>query len=246
MSVSLPDLAPLSSRSHQKTPQARLDAFRAAVSGPYDVDGQPVFAAPMFRAPDREIAPELVAERARIGRRAGFSERDLEALHFGAPSRAALVGMTQALIDAGKLPAGAGDIAQRIRALQWNYGIGFRADGFASEALRAAHRGRYGSEATRIALEDARPGDVIALGAAPGTPHDHEVVVYASRVSRGMRVVEVDASFAPDADGHRPAGYRREAWLFDEATGTWSITGVASSLIGPGAAPIKGVLRYTR
>jgi hypothetical protein len=107
-----------------------------------------------------------------------------------------LVAVTQALIDAGKLPPGKPeDLALRIHRMQWEWGIGFDCAGYAQEAFlhaRGADRGRYGlnqavnenlahlaerARFVKVSPTDARAGDIVSLAAGAGDTVGHAVIV---------------------------------------------------------------------
>src|SRR5205085_7894765 len=84
---------------------ARLDALRDRFCGPYEVDGQSVTARPMFRmngGANEANATAHAGELHRIAARAGVN---IEMVCLGTGKPEDLVKITQALIDAGKLPA---------------------------------------------------------------------------------------------------------------------------------------------
>jgi hypothetical protein len=94
-----------------------------------------------------------------------------------------VVKVTQVLIDAGKLPPGSPDaLPQRIRRMQWEWGIGFDCAGYAQQAMLAANPGTTTAKLglkervnedlsslgtnrafSTIGPESARPGDVVTL-----------------------------------------------------------------------------------
>jgi len=180
----------------------RLDAFRDRFSGPYVVDGASVTARPMFRmntstshnAKKMEAhAPELsrICAKAGIGSAAGPAR-------FGRCSPEQLVKVTQALIDAGKLPPADDkhrDLANRIRGMQWEWGIGVDCAGYTQQAAAEAH-GAAGAvfkanlmgdvfsgmmNDKRFATVDIahiRPGDVIHLDAPRRGDVGHNVICF--------------------------------------------------------------------
>ncbi len=112
--------------------QFNLDAYRAEFAGPYKVDGATVSALPQFR-----MANGYNDEAAGYSRKNGQGVINYDAPRVkelmvareaakapwptgclvGAPSAHALVAVTQALIDAGKLGPGP-DVATRIKDMQ--------------------------------------------------------------------------------------------------------------------------------
>jgi len=180
--------------------RARMDACRDSASGPYDVGGEQVVASPMFRMTPHVIPQDLLGELRQVGLRAGLTDGQIGALRVGQGSSASLVKMTQALIDAGKLPAQPSDLAARIKTVQWSYGIGMDCAGYSKLALRAAHGrdlGFYGAGIesfrdldgkrsalfARVPIAQARPGDLVTLDPSPGGTYGHNVVVYDNKLA---------------------------------------------------------------
>jgi hypothetical protein len=180
--------------------QQRLDAFRDRFSGPYDVAGAKVTAQPMFRmnTPTAFNARKMemhAAELTQICAKAGIPGAAAPA-RFGRCSPEQLVKVTQALIDAGKLPAADQahpTLADRIRGMQWEWGIGVDCAGYTQQAAAAAH-GDAGSifkanlngdifsgmmKDTRFAsvqIANIRPGDVIHLDSPTLGEVGHNVI----------------------------------------------------------------------
>jgi hypothetical protein len=189
--------------------QARLDGVRDAFSGPYVVDGEHVTARPMFRMTTHVVARKLELEVDAHGQRAGVNAFPTR-MGQGRPKE--LVAITQALIDAGRLPPGPGDVATRIRKMQWDHGIGVDCAGYSKQALAASSarmpkmyapgmesfrdldRARAGSFA-RLPLESARPGDLITLD-APDGGWGHNVVVYSHTTAEASTKAALGASDA--------------------------------------------------
>lgn len=173
---------------------ARLDAVRDAYAGPYSVDGRQVTSPPMFRinlGHNTDAMKAHAKELDRIAARAGVNGYVVR-MGFGSP--ADLRKVTQALIDAGKLPPGPpGTEAERIRRMQWEWGIGVDCAAYTGAALtRATGRGRAalglapaGTEGFRgldrnphfrkVPPSEVRPGDVITLDAIGD--YGHNVIV---------------------------------------------------------------------
>ena len=178
-------------RARDQAVQAKLDGLREAFSGPFFVDGAQVTARPMFRMFHPRSA-ENVAMVTACAERAGVPAGPAI---FGQCTPRELVKITQALIDAGGLPPGPGDVATRIRQMQWTYGIGVDCAGYAkqaiaataprtprlyaagSESFRDLDGARAGSFA-RQSIANARPGDLITLDAIAPEIYGHNVVVY--------------------------------------------------------------------
>jgi hypothetical protein len=155
------------------------------------VDGKTVTARPMFRMFHPKSAAILTAVQV-CAKRAGVSAG---AAIVGQPTPTQLTKITQALIDGGCLPKGPGDVATRIRQMQWSYGIGVDCAGYAKQALIATAArtpelyqagiesfrdldGKRASSFARHPLAEARPGDLVTLDAIAPEIYGHNVVVY--------------------------------------------------------------------
>lgn len=170
--------------------QSRLDAFRASASGPYHAEGQTVRAPAQFRmvhgynqsrsdahrtTPDPQENLFSVLARAHL-------EPWRAAASSGRAAASDVVKVTQALIDAGKLEPGPRPLAERIRKMQWEWGVGLDCAGYAQQALLAAHptasaatlglKERWNENLSsldrnpafaRVGPQASRPGDVVTL-----------------------------------------------------------------------------------
>jgi hypothetical protein len=179
--------------------QRRLDALRDAFSGPYTVGGATIAARPMFRMNHGANTPSMESHRTEVDALAAKAGASGYAVRMGYASPRDLVKVTQALIDAGRLPPGP-DVERCIRAMQWEYGIGVDCAGYTNRALQAASGlgpealgiHQPGAEAFRgldanrhfskIAPSHVRPGDVMTLDPAPGETWGHNVIVRARTV----------------------------------------------------------------
>lgn len=216
--------------------QAKLDGLRDAFSGPYTVGGHIVPARPMFRMTTHDVPQKMAAEAQSLAQRAGV-RFPMEAF-YGQCSPTDLVKTTQALIDAGRLPPPPGDVASRIRRMQWDHGIGVDCAGYAKQALiatspRPLPLRNAGAESFRdldstragafakLAIENARPGDLITLDPMPDERWGHNVIVYSHVVKSGLHVFEVDSSWGAGAHGSEQGGFRRDTWSYDPSTRIW-------------------------
>jgi len=192
--------------------RARMDGCRDSASGPYRVGDEHVVASPMFRMTSHVIPVAVENELFSIGRRAGLGIPEIGALKFGQGSNAALVRMTQALIDAGKLPSRPSELAARIKTMQWSYGIGMDCAGYSKEALRAVHGrklGFYGPGVesfrdldskrsamfAKVSIVSARPGDLVTLDPSPGQTYGHNVVVYDNAIADATKRAALGATY---------------------------------------------------
>ncbi len=166
----------------------------------------------MFRMTTHPISADARRDLAAIGKRAAIEDSEVFALTMGQGSSGGLVKLTQALIDAGKLPSAPRELASRIKTMQWTYGIGMDCAGYSKEALRAVHGarvrfyapgmesfrdldGKRSGEFARVSIEGARPGDLMTLDAAPGGTFGHNVVVYSNDVVDASRRAALVASY---------------------------------------------------
>lgn len=184
--------------------QHKLDDLQARYSGPYTVAGQKVSARPMFRMEggcNQAAKDTKMPELQKMCARAGVFFVPQAAIGRATPEQ--LVKITQVLLDNGKLPPGGAPVEDRIKQMQWQWGIGLDCAGYAFQATVEVHGGWTLSENKRnghfeqrlggfrrTAPEEARAGDVIHLkNPAPREP-GHNVVVY----SRGVVDAERAAS----------------------------------------------------
>lgn len=247
----------------------RLDALRDRFSGPYVVDGASVTARPMFRmnkGANERSAKAHEKELDAIAARAGVN---VVMVKLGQGSPRDLVKITQALIDAGKLPPPPGDIATRIRRMQWEWGIGVDCAGYTYQAVVVASGApahalglkplgyedfrHMGDPAKRFAKVDptlARPGDVMTLDPLPPETVGHNVIVRSHTTNGTLHVFEVDSSWGAGADGADYGGFRRDTWTYDDATKVWTWTNnhvsppvTETSLDGPAGERFHGCYR---
>jgi len=192
--------------------QAKLDGLRDRFSGPYTVMGQEVTARPMFRM-SQPRSKEIIDTVDRAAHRAGVANAN--PIRWGQGTPAQLVKVTQALIDMGRLPEGPGDLAARIRKMQWDHGIGVDCAGYCKEAILATSPkvvplglpgmesfrdldGKRAHAFARVSIGDARPGDLVTLDPLPPETYGHNVMVYS-------RTVADDARRAALASAHGPS-----------------------------------------
>jgi hypothetical protein len=190
--------------------RAKLDAYRSAYAGPYNVAGQSVLAPTQFRmvGGHNDGSAGYPVDR-RAPRTLNFNDPQVRSLRaicaranapdpthclMGCASPREIVGVTQALIDAGEL-RGPGDLPTQIKAMQWRHGIGVDCTDYViGAALQATGKSRadvggvmpgtdYFANADqnphlrRVGIADARPGDVFCLD-DPGKDVGHRTVVY--------------------------------------------------------------------
>jgi hypothetical protein len=190
-------------KAEDKRIQRELDGFRDRFAGPYTVDGKAVSARPMFRmnvpnAANHEYLKVNGKELERVCAKAGIGSYAALGVS-GRCSPQQLVKVTQALLDAGKLPPADAEhqtMPSRIRLMQWQHGIGVDCAGYTQQAAAAVHgaagrpftKGLMGDMFTgmgndprfaKIAPESIRPGDVIHLQNPEAGQVGHNVIVYA-------------------------------------------------------------------
>jgi cell wall-associated NlpC family hydrolase len=291
--------------------QRRLDAFRAAATPTYRLpDGSEVKVAAPFRMParqERELTPAEKrddtslryatqegrveghkGELAAIASKVGIGAGGLIALYNGRGTPQQVHALTQALLDAGKLPVddGKASAGTRVRQMMCDYGLGFDCAGYTQQAFLSA-RGLTRAQAgfanptseglfelspahfTRVAPENAGPGDIVALGPPAGETVGHRAIIAdrheltAAELQRfgctaperavlaagHVTVFAVDSSWGSGADPSR-GGVERHTWLYDSTTGLWGTVGagetgtVRLSGLPYGNHPLRGIYHY--
>jgi hypothetical protein len=199
--------------------------------------------------------------------------------------------LTQALIDGHKLPPpdGKQTPAQRVRQMMCDYGLGFDCAGYVQQAFLAA-RGLTRAQAgfapsvsdeglfapaasgrfSRVAPQNARPGDVIVLAPPKGEAYGHRLVVYERHDMQPMEprdwhgrvedmetlrsgrisVFHVDSSWGSGADPQK-GGVERLTWIYDATSNRWGrvhadnlVRFTYSGLPYDGFHPLVGVYHY--
>ncbi len=199
-----------------KPMQARLDAFRDRMSGPYVVDGKTVSAPAAFRMNGGFNEPTKVTTAALVSATGGrFGAIGLA--QAGRPTPEQLHRVTQSLIDAGHLKPGTND-AERIHQMQWDHSVGIDCAGYAQQAFLSArgaegHRERYGFNAQMVNESlaglprnphfqkvdplRARTGDLFTLLKPSANDVGHAVIVYSNS--------QVDAATKAELEAKHPA-----------------------------------------
>jgi hypothetical protein len=241
--------------------EQRLDAFLDATTPVYHTpEGDLRVAAPhrepvdtrTYDAPGQDGGPQGIVlhrehsamrhtpELRAIAARVGISEADLRLVQRGGGDPEHVRRLTQALIDAGRLPERvlgdyeprreSHDLGLRVRAMMAEYGLGFDEAGYVRQAI--AHVAPGKTALARVSLATVRPGDVFA--AAPGIPvgilrrqREPSAAEEAKlREEPGFetgRIVayEVDSSHGDVLAELDHGGVARETWWHDEDTGAW-------------------------
>ena len=235
--------------SHASAAQAQLDAYRASFTPSYDVGGATVRASGQFRMhggqndanagyddagafhPNDPHVRELFSICARA-HAAG-------AMHclMGCPTASELAHVTQALIHAGKLPAGSGSVEARIKSMQWQWGIGIDCTDYVrGAALRAS--GKSSSQVSfqglpspatdyfqtadsnphlhKVAIAAARPGDVFVLDAIGDV--GHRAVVYSNTVGDAAKISSLASRYGAAVNAFAAGGSVRIV----EVDASWS------------------------
>lgn len=254
----LGDATSTATLNRDRAVQQGLNELRDRFSGPYVVEGVSVSVSPMFRM-NHPRSKEMTAAVWQAAVSSGVGNPNPIIWGQGTPSQ--LVKVTQALVDMGRLPPGPGDLASRIRQMQWEHGIGVDCAGYCREALIATTTKRLplhgpGSESfrdldttragsfARQKISELRPGDLLTLDPIAPEVWGHNVIVYsrdtaseatkrslaalhgdvmkAFLASNGPHhVIEVDSSWGAGATGADYGGFRRDTWIYDEATKAW-------------------------
>jgi hypothetical protein len=200
--------------------QAALDAHMDAYSGPYTVEGRAVLAPAQFRMAggfNQKAANEHASALAAICAKAHV---DATSSLGGYPTPSQLTKVTQALIDAGKLQSGPEDVATRIKAMQWSWGIGVDCTDYALGAATKASGikppgAQMGTDYFQnpankpflrsVKLADVRPGDVFSLASPDPKEAGHRAVVYSASVCAPERAALLSRTY-PDAQRYLAGG----------------------------------------
>jgi hypothetical protein len=247
--------AALPTTSPESAGQSRMNALRDAFSGPYTVNGQQVIAPPMFRLSRGANQESMRAHAAKLDSVASSVRESGAGMRLGCATPRALVKVTQALINAGKLPDGPGDLSARIRQMQWTWGIGVDCAAYTRQAFLTANGLsekdterlgvlKMGEEAFRdldrnqhfdkVAPADVRTGDIITLDAKPGGEWGHNLCVHSNVVGDSSTI----EAFA------RQHGSAARAFL--QGLGPYHFIQVDSSFgAGPDGAEYGGYRRDT-
>jgi hypothetical protein len=211
----------------------------------------------LYAAQERRVVGHS-AELESLARTIGIREDALHTIKVGRGGFRLVQALTQALIDANKLPPAEADVSPelRVRRMMADYGIGYDCAGYVQQAFLAA-RGITRAEAgfvtvlnenlsslwrsrfSRVAPENSRPGDIIALGPPPKEAFGHRVIVVerhdasleelkryctygdAAKLADGrISVITVESSFGSGADPGR-GGVKRQTWLYDAKSQLW-------------------------
>ncbi len=204
---------------HLPPVEARLDAFRESASATYQVPelGPVKVAIPFRMAVDPHASlrgdwaelemhvRDLRADLEAIAGQAGLTSDDVQALTIGRSTPEKIERVTQALLDARRLPPAEGklanlDLAGRVRTMMCRYGIGLDCAGYAQQAFLAS-RGLTRSQTTfkqldlenlsglssrgfaRVRVEDTRPGDLVVLRRPSADQVGHTGIVRSSAVA---------------------------------------------------------------
>jgi hypothetical protein len=191
--------------------QRRLDAFLAAARPTYHTpEGDAQVSTPFRMAggyPAHEAAVVLPndAELQAAATSVRMTPGEVKLVKDGRGTCGQVRQLTQALIDAGKLPSSASgaSLADRIRQMMFDHGIGMDCASYVRQALVAAYPGASSAQwrapinedlsglanrgFVRLPMSDVQVGDIIVL--KPPTPQDY-----------GHTVIVHDARQATDAD----------------------------------------------
>jgi hypothetical protein len=196
--------------------QRRIDGVRDRFSGPYTVDGQTVTARPMFRINIGHNTKQMETHAKELAKIASGKVANLRAVQMGCCRPEDLVKVTQALIDAGKLPPGPpSTLEDRIRDMQWEWGIGVDCAAYTRATLTAA-TGKTGRELglaplgtesfvglggnphfKKVGIADVRPGDLITLRATGD--YGHNVIVHGHFVVNDAKKADLVQKMGPRA-----------------------------------------------
>jgi hypothetical protein len=172
--------------------------------------------------------PELID----AARAAGLSSV-IDRLHEGRATPEQVRAVTQALIDAGHLPAsspGAPDLPARIKKMMFDHGIGLDCTGFVQQDFLASRglarkatgfnpeianenlANLQGKGFARVSLTNARPGDLFILNPPEPGQVGHTMIVYDHRDATPEEATELQAR------GFEPG--RIQAFVLDSSYGS--------------------------
>jgi hypothetical protein len=136
--------------------------------------------------------------------------------------------MTQALIDAGKLPPGSpSDLTNRIRTMMCNYGVGLDCAGYVQQAFLASRgiarsqtglkkdienedlSGLAGKGFKRVPESQIREGDLLILGPPPSSRTGHTLIVRASRIATPQEALAMERQAPHGWQNPSPSQLRR-------------------------------------
>jgi hypothetical protein len=239
----------------------RLDAFQALANPTFHTAEGDVTVAIPFRM-NREyyghgmVVAGNASALAAAGRRVGLTDEAVALVKAGRATPLQVALLAQGLIDEGRLPVGGQGtpgLAQRVRVMMFDHGVGLDCAGYVQQALLAARgvtRASVGLRPplmenlgglaqrgyARVSVEEARSGDLLILQApAPSANDPHPV---------GHTAIVRDAR--PTTGGERDwltrAGQISGAAA---ANGRWTTIVVDSSWGSGGSAARGGVDRRT-
>ena len=194
LAVFLAHNVPVSEAARTAKVQEGLDAFRDRASGPYAAEGSVVHAAPQFAMGggfNHPLAKDLLAVAAAA--KPASLARFVGDIQVGRGTPEHVAQMTQALIDAGKLPAGTPEnLVGRIHQMQWRYGVGFDCAGYTQQAVASAagqpRSAVFPNELTgaisfarlqKVPFTSVRAGDLLVLDPPANEQVGHKTAVYA-------------------------------------------------------------------
>lgn len=204
-----PAAPPTTAAARDALVQARLDAFRLAMSAAYRTGGITVITGTTFQmstlyASQRDLVRANQGVLLHAAIRANLTREDFARVREGRGSPGSIHALTQSLLDLGVLPkpsppdASLSGLVDRIRLMMFNHGIGIDCAGYVQQAY--LHAMRIDATTARFAsptfedlsnlgargykriddLAAVRPGDLVVLGPPAGQP-GHRAIVYEQR-----------------------------------------------------------------
>jgi hypothetical protein len=194
-----------------------LDAFIAILNAPYRTPEGLAWPGAPFRMVQKNEKPDLPEPDWGVLKaatdRVPLTDAQASDLKIGRGSPEAIHAVTQALIDAGKLPPpSAGSLEGRIRMMMFRYRIGLDCAGYVQLAyLRVMHLDRAAAHFKSAPFEDLstlgtrgytriadigslRAGDIFSLGPPPGAESGepgHRAIVYDQRLATDDEVSDL-------------------------------------------------------
>ncbi len=205
--------------------QQRLDAFMDSATPTFHTpQGDAKVPIPFhFNAGGNPQQSELT----RLGAQVGLSPTQVGHLCVGRGTPQEIQRMTQALIDAGKLPPGpSSDLTNRIRTMMCDYGVGLDCAGYVQQAFLAS-RGIARSQTglkdiekedltalagkgfKRVPESQIREGDLLILAPPPNSRIGHTLIVRASRLATPEEALAMERQAPHGWQNPAPSQLRR-------------------------------------
>jgi hypothetical protein len=205
--------------------QQRMDAFKESATPTFHTpQGDATVAIPFHMNTGGNPYQQELTD---LGAKVGLSPRQANLVANGRGTPQEIQRMTQALIDARKLPPGSpSDLTNRIRTMMCNYGVGLDCAGYVQQAFLASRgisrsqtglaevdkedlTGLAGKGFKRVPQSQIREGDLLVLGPPPSSRTGHTLIVRASRLATPEEALDLERKAAPGWQNAAPSQLRR-------------------------------------